>query len=82
MKIDRFWAGVLVNAATVSLIQDCYGKEKYLAAVENGWISGWVTVPIALGILALVAFTMEKRRKYTYTITINGSGVETAGGEG
>ena len=41
-------AGWLLSSATRSLYEDMLGKEAFILRVETGWISEWITVPIAL----------------------------------
>ncbi len=66
MKISinayQFFAGYLFCSALNSLRQDVYGKEKYIAMCQAGWLSAWITVPLALmAILLAIVFTVEKR---------------------
>lgn len=43
-----FHAGVVFAICIESLVQDALGREGYIAVVRAHWISGWITVPIAL----------------------------------
>ena len=49
----RFVAGFLTCSAITSLQQDILGMEGTVRMVVNHWITGWITVPLA--ILALIA---------------------------
>jgi len=42
------------HAAVMNLYQDLLGKEAYLRVADAGWVSGWWTAPMALGVLAAV----------------------------
>jgi len=48
--------------ATMCLFQDWLGRDDYVDYVSNNWISGRVTVPIAVLVLAiaLVSYLKEK----------------------
>ncbi len=45
---DKFGAGIMLGISTFSLFQDIMGKEAYIEYLHNHWVSGWVTVPLAL----------------------------------
>ena len=46
--LKAFFAGLLIGSAFRSLEQDIVGKEAYLKIVDAGWISAWITVPVAI----------------------------------
>ena len=52
----KFLAGILCHAAVLSLRQDCWGMEGTIRRMVNGWMSAWITVPAAIGILILSAY--------------------------
>ncbi len=43
-SFNRGWFGAL---ACFSLIQDWYGKEAYLARVNENWTEWYITIPLA-----------------------------------
>lgn len=43
-----FLSGWLVSTALRSLYEDLLGKEAFLRRADAAWVSGWVTVPMAL----------------------------------
>lgn len=47
-----FCAGSIYTSALFSLIQDYYGKEQWVEFVQNHWIDGIYSVPVALFLLA------------------------------
>lgn len=55
-QLQALVAGCIGHAAIISLIQDIYGKEKYLAVVNAGWLSAWITVPLAIFTLVISLF--------------------------
>ena len=50
-KWKGFWAGSFITTAYHSLLQDIIGKEAYLKIADAGWISPFITVPMALILL-------------------------------
>lgn len=46
-----FWAGAASAGSVLSLYQDWFGLEGYIERVRDGWISEWVSVPIAIAAL-------------------------------
>lgn len=55
-------AGWLAHAAVESLCQDAIGKARWLAMVDAGWMSAWITVPVALALLVLSAFLIHENK--------------------
>lgn len=61
MKLQKFLAdgferGVLTTLCFMSLLQDWYGKDEWLARLANGhWINPWYSVPLTLLILLYCA---------------------------
>lgn len=51
--MNSYWNGMIVTLAVQSLCQDYLGVEEYVRRVQENWISGWITVPVA--IIAMVA---------------------------
>ena len=51
-----FFCGAMVALSMMSLYQDFLGKDGFVKHVQDHWISGWWTVPIAL-VLLLLALT-------------------------
>ncbi len=50
-----FIAGWLFSSCLSSLYQDALGKDKYMALMNLAWLSGWITVPLAIvGLLVVV----------------------------
>lgn len=50
--------GACMLSAAESLVQDAVGKDSWLDYIQNGWVTGWVTVPVALvALLAAIALT-------------------------
>lgn len=49
--IVAFTCGMFFEGALISLMQDLHGKEKYIEMIQNHWISGRITVPLALIII-------------------------------
>lgn len=47
----KFLAGYLCHAAMVSLLQDYWGMEGTIRHMVNGWVSAWITVPVAVALL-------------------------------
>ncbi len=56
----NFWYGFFANACAMSLLQDAYGKERYLKMVEDSWIDWKITVPLAL--FGLIFFILKANR--------------------
>jgi hypothetical protein len=53
--IRYFIAGFLIHACVTSLIQDFYGKEKYLKTVEEKWVDKTISGPLAIiGIITAI----------------------------
>lgn len=46
---------MVVYGCINSLYQDIIGKQAYIEKVQNNWIDGSVTIPLAVGLLVLVA---------------------------
>ncbi len=46
-RTSTFWYGCFAQAFAMSLLQDLYGKAKYMAMVDAGWIDWKITVPLA-----------------------------------
>lgn len=77
--MKAFFAGALFEVALRSLSQDFHGKEAYLRMVDAGWVSGWITVPIALAVLALsckLLYDAIKGGPSELQVFINGAKVE------
>lgn len=58
-----FLAGIIFHSATRSLYEDLLGKERYLRMVDVGWMSAWITVPIALVMIGIVLFLIQDINK-------------------
>lgn len=52
----KFLAGFLTHSAIVSLLQDYWGMEGTIRRMVNGWMSAWITVPVAIALLVLSAY--------------------------
>ena len=46
--------GIFVYWAVSSLRADFMGKEAYIKEISENWISGEITIPIAIGVLVFV----------------------------
>jgi len=46
--MKKFFAGMICAFALESLQQDYMGKEAYIVMAQNHWISGYITVPLAI----------------------------------
>ena len=53
-----FWMGWWFSSCMRSLIEDFYGKESFMRMCQDGWVSGWITVPLALFGIMVVAFVL------------------------
>ncbi len=60
-----WWSGVLMTLAVLSLYQDFFGRDRYIEIVRAGWVSGWITVPLAIAkmVIALILLSMAARKK-------------------
>ena len=56
----KFWAGCLTATAFQSLYQDFKGQAGMQEVVQNHWISGWWTVPLALICLGWAYYLYHK----------------------
>ncbi len=45
---SAFVFGMAFACSLVSLHQDMMGQEAYAKLVETNWVSGWITVPLAI----------------------------------
>lgn len=59
-NLSRFWIGFLSCSCLYSLAQDALGKEEYLRLIEEHWVSGVVSVPLA--VLGLIVATWMYQR--------------------
>lgn len=57
--MNHFWAGFIIHACLVSLLQDAYGKERYLKSVSENWADPLISVPVAILIVAFVWWTAK-----------------------
>jgi hypothetical protein len=48
MKFRLILAGMIINTGIDSLYQDMIGKEMYIKAINDLWISSYITVPFAI----------------------------------
>ena len=55
-------AGWLIHSAGLSLYEDSLGMEGCIRDIANHWVTGWITVPLAL-LLLLTACLMIKSAK-------------------
>lgn len=53
---DPFMGGMFMYMGVMSLMQDCMGKEAYLASANENWVSGVYSVPGALVLVVLAAW--------------------------
>ena len=58
-----FRGGVISAIAGMSLWQDGLGQERYLEVVRSRWTTGWVTVPLALALLAFVVASLVAEQR-------------------
>ena len=59
-------SGWMFKSAYDSLIQDVMGMEKYIAAVQEHWITAWVTAPLSIIlIIVFVGIVKDERKKIT-----------------
>jgi hypothetical protein len=61
-------AGVALYAAVQSLWEDFLGRDRYVRAVSDGWVSARITVPLALLLLVYVATQIVPPRRRSYDI--------------
>jgi hypothetical protein len=61
-KTKAFWAGFLAHASFMSLHQDFYGKETWLQMAAIGWVTAWVTVPLALLLLITAGCLLSEKK--------------------
>ena len=54
IKLDYFIYGFLFMSSMNSLHQDMLGMEKYIDMVRAGWITPWITVPMALAMMIFI----------------------------
>lgn len=67
-KRTGFWAGFVMALALHSLYQDALGRDRYIESVRVGWVSAWVSVPLALlalllSVAWLVAADLSSRKE-------------------
>ena len=62
MRNLGFIKGFLVCLALGSLYQDIIGKAAYIAHVQNHWIDGSITVPLALIAIVWVVFYKPNKK--------------------
>lgn len=46
--LDPFTTGAMIVMAVYSLIQDFVGAEAWAEHVRNHWVTGYITVPLAI----------------------------------
>lgn len=63
IKVVGFYHGMVVYGCINSLYQDIIGKQAYIEKVQNNWIDGVVTIPIAIGILVLVVIDLVNKAR-------------------
>ena len=56
LRFKVFCAGILFESALKSIQQDIHGKEAYLKIVDAGWVSAWITVPMAIIFIIFAIF--------------------------
>lgn len=61
-----FWAGMLTQICARSLHQDALGVDAYVEFVRAGWMSAWITVPMALAGLFIVGLIMWNPKPEDY----------------
>ena len=62
MKIaNKYVAGIIMYSAVNSLYQDVIGKEGYIERISNGWISSWITVPLAILFLVVSVWLYKQK---------------------
>lgn len=54
--VRLFASGWLGSAVFNSLLQDMTGKQEYIRRAQEGWVSGSITVPLALFIGLIAAW--------------------------
>ena len=61
-----FLSGVMFSLSWLSLMQDSFGKDGYIAYVETHWVSGSITIPLAafllIGSISIQLYLIRKGR--------------------
>jgi hypothetical protein len=60
-KMNSFWNGWICALAVMSLHQDYYGQEAYIALMRDHWIPSHISVPLAC--VFLVVFVGREIRE-------------------
>ena len=61
LRPSQFVAGCICTACAISLIQDWYGLEGYIAHLQKYWTDGAYTVPMAIVIWLLTIVLMRDK---------------------
>ncbi len=58
MKVT-FFDGILTCVALVSLRQDLMGKDAYIEWCQRNWVSGSITIPLAIIVLLFITWKIS-----------------------
>jgi hypothetical protein len=62
IRKGSFWCGWIFGACVSSLYQDIMGRDRWIEMVRVGWMTPWVSVPLAIvGILLVMANLWETK---------------------
>lgn len=74
-------SGMLIYMGVSSLYQDFLGKDGYIQKVNESWVSGSITIPLAICLIALGIYLFQKYSKVYHfqktSYTINGNEYKT-----
>jgi len=58
--MSDFQRGLIVSVSILSVWQDAIGKDAYIEMVSGYWAPAWISVPLALSLIAFCLCTREK----------------------
>lgn len=58
-----FWIGFAVHASCASILQDIAGQDGYIRIVKEHWTSSYITLPLAIAIVAAAWLRMRHEDK-------------------
>lgn len=62
-NLTHLWAGSSILAGLISLAQDAIGQERYLQLVRTAWVPAWISVPMALALLAFSGYMLTQAKE-------------------
>ena len=63
-RYTGFWAGAITAMCSLQLYQDILGKERYIAAVQSGWLNtSWWMWAILIGATLFSHAVLSQRKR-------------------